>query len=169
MAYTNHIKLVEIPQSGARLYTISGAAHTLAKVFLAPGSGLSKDQRRLVGAHPLALCTVRGDPGTGVSAPRPGDFHRVTLRWLIDRADHIAIWSAPHPQLVDEYASWSIRTVDGGARFVTTIETTPDRATEWHDLIWRWKRRAAVVRFFGPGDENQERADTYRATLNLLD
>jgi len=38
----------------------------------------------------------------------------------------------------------------GGARFLTTIETSEGRAAEWAAFLKRWKRKATPVRVFGP-------------------
>src|ERR1700733_13954309 len=90
--------LVPPPQSGAQFRTICGAAQTLAMVLLAPGAGLNRAHRRMAEAHPLVRCSVRGDPeGNGLAA-LPEHFHQVTLRWMIDSADRIAVWSAPYPE-----------------------------------------------------------------------
>src|SRR5271156_2552716 len=153
MAPANQMQLhrsaiVPPPQSGAQLRTIVGEAKTLAAVLLAPGAGLNRYHRRMAEAHPLVQCSVRGDPeGIGL-APLPEHFDQTTLRWTIDNADHIAIWSAPYPQRCDDVWRWGIGVVNAGARFVTTIETNEDRAPEWADLVERWKRKACPVELF---------------------
>ena len=134
-----------LPESGAEFYTFAGEANILATVILAPGGGLSKRHRKLAMAHPLVSFNVRGD---WQRAPSPADFDPITLRWGISNASDIAVWSAPFPQFADDFAEW--RDAAAGARFVMTIETTIERAAEWADLVRRWKRRAASVRFFGP-------------------
>jgi hypothetical protein len=136
-----------IPESGASFSTIAGEAKTIAKVFLAPGDGLSRRHRNLALLHPRVIFTVRGD---WQRAPSPKDFHQVTLRWGIDNADSIAIWSAPFPAFSDAFTEWRLTAVDTGARFVSMIETTIDRAAEWAALVWRWKRRSVSIQFFGP-------------------
>jgi hypothetical protein len=147
-SYLNAI--VPLPQSGAQFLTIVGEAKTLAEVLLAPGDGLSRYHRQMAEAHPLVQCSVRGDPdGIGL-APFPEHFDQTTLRWTIDNADHIAIWSAPYPQRCDDLRRWFICAVNAGARFITTIETNEDRASEWVDLVERWKRKTTSVRVFGP-------------------
>jgi len=104
------------------------------------------------------MCTVRGDPGSiFLPAPSPGQFDEATLRWAIRSADEIAIWSAPFPELADEYAQWSVEAADRGARCITTIETTPDRASEWRHVADAWKPRKTRIRLFGEAllsDEN---------------
>jgi hypothetical protein len=98
--------LVPPPQSGAQFRTIATDEKTVAAVFLAPGDGLSNAPRRMAEAHPFVHCSVRGDPdGVGVAA-LPDQFHKTTLRWMIDRADKIAIWSAPYPQRADDVREW---------------------------------------------------------------
>jgi hypothetical protein len=136
-----------VPESGAALITMAGECKTIAKVFLAPGDGLSRSHRSLALAHPQVIFTVRGDYKR---APSPKDFHQVTLRWGIDNADSIGIWSAPYPECSDAFTEWRIAADNAGARFVTIIETTIDRAAEWAALVRRWKRRSASLRFFGP-------------------
>jgi hypothetical protein len=138
-----------IPQSGAELFTISGEARTLASVLLAPGDGLSDHHRRLAEAHPVVEYSVRADYGTSRPSPSPDAFHHGTLQWAIGGATHIVIWSAPYPQHADEVAMWGMRAVEDGARFVTTVETTPERSHEWMELVQRWKRPSAIVRVFG--------------------
>ena len=140
--------LVPPPQSGAQLRTICGHAQTLALVLLAPGSGLNRAQRRLANAHPLVRCSVRGDPeGSGLAA-LPEHFHQTTLRWMIDSADRIAVWSAPCPERADDVRQWDADSINAGERFLTTIETNEDRATEWVAFINRWKRKVCSVELF---------------------
>lgn len=120
----------------------------LAVVLLAPGGGLSRAQRRMAEALPRVECTLRGYPDGAESAPLPEHFHETTLRWTILSADKIAIWSAPHPQLIDDVALWNISAVNAGSRFITTIATTEERAPEWAALIERWKRKSTPVELF---------------------
>jgi hypothetical protein len=145
-----------IPHWGAEFYTICGEAKTLAKVLLAPGDGLSRHHRRLAEAHPLVKCSVRADWEAWRPAPPPDAFHRVTLRWAIENASHIVIWSAPFPEYAEEVGNWHDKAIQEDARFVVTIETTPGRANEWISLVQRWKRRSAAFRVFGPGDTEPE-------------
>ena len=145
-----------VPHTGARLHTIVGPAQTLAKVFLAPGAGLSRIQRRYAEAHPLVTCCVRGDPGTQfLPAPHPTDFNAATLRWAFRGAEYVAIWSAAFPEHGDEYARWAIETAKA-ARFITTVETTSRRVSEWAFLAELWKRCGVPVRFFGPEESAVE-------------
>src|SRR5262249_28057175 len=132
--------ILKIPQWGAEFYTLAGAANIVAKVFLAPGGGLSKRHRRLAEAHPIVSCTIRADVEPWRAAPSPDEFDRVTLRWAIYGASRIAIWSAPFPQFVEEVGMWSERAVEEGARFRTTIETTAARAPDWANIVRRWKQ-----------------------------
>lgn len=140
--------IIEIPQFGAEFYTLAGEAKTLAIVLLAPGDGLSRNHHRLAEAHPLVMCSILGDPEGG-AAPLPEQFHQVTLRWALCNADKIAIWSAPFPQRGDDVARWGIDVANAGAHFVTTIQTSEERAAEWVALIERWKRKATPVQIFG--------------------
>jgi hypothetical protein len=136
-----------VPQSGAFFGTMIGEAKTIATILLSPGGGLSREDRKFALAYPLVSGSVRGDLQ---HAPSPGDFHQATLRWMIDNASDIAVWSAPFPQFADDVAEWGIAAASNGARFTLTIETVAEKAAEWADLVRRWKRRAASVRFFGP-------------------
>ena len=148
MHVSNLTGIIAIPQTGAAIYTMAGPAKTLAAILIAPGAGLSRRHRRLAEAHPLVSCSIRGDSETGRSAPAPDDFHQITLRWAIFGANRISIWSAPFPQCADDHARWGIGAANDGARFVTTIETTEERAAEWSALVDRWKRKTAIVRVF---------------------
>lgn len=140
--------IIEIPQSGAEFYTLAGEAKTVAQVFLAPGGGLSLYHRQLAESHPFVSCSLRGDAEAGRPAPSPEDFHQATLRWAVRGADHIAIWSATYPQCADDFGRWGVGTANDGARFITTIETTEERATEWAALAARWKRKSCTVKMF---------------------
>lgn len=140
--------LVPPPQSGAQFRTICGQTKALAQVLLAPGSGLSRAHRQMAEAHPLVRCLVRGDPeGDGLAA-LPEHFHKSTLRWMIHRADNIAVWSAPFPKRAEDVWRWDAESLGAGMRFLTTIETNEDRAPEWVALIDRWKRKVCSVEVF---------------------
>jgi hypothetical protein len=136
-----------LPESGAFFGTLAGEAKTIAQIFLALGDGLSGHNRRLALAHPCVSFNVRGD---WTRAPSPADFDRATLRWGIGNATDIAVWSAPFPQFADDVARWGIDAADGDGRFVTIIDTVPERAAEWSALVRRWKKPTASLRFFGP-------------------
>ena len=136
-----------LPESGAFFATIAGEAKTIAQVLLAPGDGLSSYHRDLALEHSLVSFSVRGD---WERAPAPADFHRATLRWAINNATDIAVWSAPFPQFKDDVVLWGETAVNNGARFLLKIETTAQRAAEWAALVRRWKKPAASIRFFGP-------------------
>jgi hypothetical protein len=98
--------LVPPPESGAQFRTIATDEKMIAAVFLAPGDGLGNAHRRMAEAHPIVQWSVRGDPeGVGLAA-LPDQFHKTTLRWMIDRADKIAIWSAAYPRCADEVREW---------------------------------------------------------------
>jgi hypothetical protein len=157
-----------VPEEGARLYTITGPAKTFAKILLAPGEGLDRGMRRRAEAHPLVTCDVRGDRGISLPAPSPEEFHGVTLRWALRKAEYIAVWSAPFPQLADEYAREALAVANAGARFMTLIETTPDRAAEWLAVVKQWKRRSSRTALFGPCDVDPV-VDQYKRLLELLD
>jgi hypothetical protein len=139
-----------VPESGASLITIAGEAKTIAKVILAPGDGLSRRHRSLALAHPhdLVCATVRGD---WQRAPSPADFDPVTLRWMIDNATDIAVWSAPWSLFADEVARWGIDAANNGARFLLTIDTVAEKASVWAAFVRGWMRRSAALTFFGPG------------------
>lgn len=140
--------IIEIPQSGAEFYTLAGEAKTVAQIFLAPGAGLSRYHRELAEAHPFVSCSLRGDPEGARPAPSPEEFHQATLRWAIRGADRIAVWSATYPQCADDFGRWGVGAANAGARFITTIETTEDRAPEWVALVARWKRKSCAVEMF---------------------
>lgn len=95
-------------------------------------------------AHPVVQCSVHGDrEGDGLAA-LPEHFHKSTLQWMIDRADKIAIWSAPCPQRSEDVAAWwGIR-----VHFGTLIETNEDRAAEWVAFIDRRKHKTCSVELF---------------------
>jgi hypothetical protein len=138
-----------VPASGASLNTIVGEAKTIAQVLLAPGAGLSKRHRdfALAPPHDLVSAAVRGD---WERAPSPGAFHQATLRWAVKNAVHITVWSAVYPHFADDIARCDIDAANNGARFLLRIETVAEKAAEWADIVRRWKRPAASVRFFGP-------------------
>lgn len=142
--------LINIPQSGAELYTIAGEANTLALILLAPGGGLSSYHRKLAQAHPTISGTVRGEAETGRLAPSPGDFHQVTLRWMLKTASHVALWSAAFPQFADDVTRWGVDAVNNGARFLLTIESAAEKVAEWTALVRRLKRPSTTLTFFGP-------------------
>jgi hypothetical protein len=136
--------LVPPPESGAQFRTLASDAKMAALVLLAPGDGLSNAHRRMAEAHPFVECSVRGDPDGGAPAPFPEQFHKSTLRWMIERADKIAIWAAPYPQRADDVREWwNIR-----VHFGTLIETNEDRAPEWQAFINRWKPKNCSVEMF---------------------
>lgn len=136
--------LVPPPQSGAQFRTIATDEKMLALVLLAPGGGLSNAHRRMAEAHPFVQCSVRGDLDDTAGAALPEHFHKTTLRWMLDRADKMAIWSAPFPQRADDVREWwKIR-----VHFGTLIETNEDRAREWLAFVNRWKRRTCSVEMF---------------------
>ena len=114
----------------------------LALVLLAPGDGLSNAHRRMAEAHPFVECSVRS--GLEDLAAHPDQFHKSTLRWMIERADKLAIWSAPYPRRADDVREWwGIR-----VHFGTLVETTEDRVAEWVAFINRWKRKTCSVEVF---------------------
>jgi hypothetical protein len=139
--------ILDIPQSGARLYSLAGNAKTVASVLLAPGNGLNKQSRRLAEAHEFVGCTVCADLGRPIS---PEDFHKTTLCWAIYRADFIALWPAYFPQRADELRRDFFQAVEAGARFVTIIETDERCASAWAAFVQHWKQKATLVRFYGP-------------------
>jgi hypothetical protein len=95
-------------------------------------------------AHPYVECSVLGDVEGVGTAPLPRQFHQSTLRWMIDRADKLAIWSAPHSQRSEDVeAWWGIR-----VHFGTLIETSEDRAPEWVAFLNRLKRPTCSVELF---------------------
>lgn len=132
------------PQSGAHFHTLATDAKMLGMVLLSPGDGLSNAHRRMAEAHPYVECSVLGDVEGVGPAPLPRQFHQSTLRWMIDRADKLAIWSAPHSQRSEDVeAWWSIR-----VHFGTLVETNEDRALEWVAFLNRWKRPTCSVELF---------------------
>jgi hypothetical protein len=164
-----------IPYRGASLCTIAGSAKTLARVFLAPGSGLSKRHRDLADAHPIVCAAIRGDSYSNKAAPSPRVFHQPTVRWMLRQAHHVAIWSAPFPQFSDDLARWSLAAIEEGSLFGVTIETTPARVGAWERLVRQWRQPASRVRVFGPTGEDYLQAGrvaaeaSYRSLLKLLD
>lgn len=177
MTNANYIRIPEIPQSGASFQIIIGRAQTAGQIFLAPGDGVSMHVRQCATELPLLNCTIRGDVELWRPAPSPNDFHRLTVRWMIDNASHIAVWSAPYPTHCDEVAQWGMQAAEDGARFILTIETTPERAESWLKLINRWKRRRTAVRVFGPSKRkedaekriaHQAKVESYMSILGLL-
>jgi hypothetical protein len=147
MFISNLSGIIDIPQSGARLYSLVGNAKTVASILLAPGDGLNRKRRRFAETHDFIGCTVRADLGRPISLDA---FHRTTLRWAIYSADLIQVWSAPFPQRADDLRRDSLAALDGGARFQTTIETTEQDAPDWLRFIKRWKRKATPIRVHGP-------------------
>ncbi len=141
-----------LPAAGARVVSFVGDRKTVGQVFLAPGSGLSEhDCEQVIAAHAVVNCSIRAEaPHPWQEPPQPVDFHSGTLRWMFKTADYICIWSAPFPQYADEVATTGIKAIEDGAEFMVTIETTPERAAEWAELLRRWKRKKAKVAFFGP-------------------
>jgi hypothetical protein len=139
--------LVEIPQSGSAFYTLAGTAKNVATIFLAPGEGLSKKWRRIAEEHEHVICSIRADLGRSVS---PDKFHRPTLLWALSSADEIYLWSASFSDRADEFKWDGIGSAAGGKRFQTTIETNPEDAPTWFHWVQRWKRKAALVRVYGP-------------------
>jgi hypothetical protein len=136
------------PHTGSRMATLIGPAKTVAQVLIAPGDGLNRHLRK--GAerhHDHVLATVRGEIYYGRPAPSVADFHEPTLRWALGRSHEITVWSSPYPDDIPALSEWfATRT---GA-FHTMIETTPSRAAEWEQAVARWRKKDAVVRFFGP-------------------
>ena len=129
--------LVPPPQSGAHELRTKDAHGALAP------AGLTT-HRRMAEAHPFVQCSVRGDLGGVAGAALPEHFHKTTLRWMLDRADKMAIWSAPYPQRADDVREWwKIR-----VHFGTLIETNEDRAREWLAFVNRWKRKTCSVEMF---------------------
>jgi hypothetical protein len=147
MSIFNLSGIIEIPQSGVRLYSLVGKAKTVASILLAPGDGLNRRRRRFAESHEFIGCTVRADLGRPIS---PDAFHQTTLRWALYSADLIEVWSAPFPQLADDLCRASLAAVDAGSRFLTTIETTERDAPAWLRYVERWKRKGTPVRAYGP-------------------
>lgn len=172
----NYIRIPGIPQFGASFQIIIGPAKTVGQIFLAPGDGVPMHIRDAAKALPLVNCTVRGEADWGRPAPSPDAFHPLTLRWMMDNASHLVVWSAPYPSYCDEVARWSMQAVDDGARFILTIETTPEQAHNWLELIDRWKRRRTTVRIFGPrcsgtkcdASTHEDKVESYMHILGLL-
>jgi hypothetical protein len=136
--------LIPLPESGAQFRTFATDAKMSAVVLMAPGDGLSNAHRRMAEAHPFVECSVRGDLDGVAGATLPEHFHKTTLRWMLDRADKIAIGSAPYPQRADDVREWwKIR-----VHFGTLIEINEDRAAEWLAFINRWKRKTCSVELF---------------------
>jgi hypothetical protein len=119
----------------------------LGAVIVAPGAGLPKHKRQLAEAHPTVRCTIRADR---TPAPEPPAFHRATVKWAIQNADRIAIWSAPFPDLAEEFLQSGIAATSAGARFRLTIECNQENAAEWIAFVERLRRKATPVRVFGP-------------------
>jgi hypothetical protein len=133
--------ILEIPQSGARLYTIAGGAKTVAVIAIAPGGGLSSKWRRFAERnHEFIGCTVRADLGRPIS---PDVFHRTTLLWAIYSADLIQVSASS--QRVHDFSD-ALAAADAGSRFHTTIETTEQDAPDWLRFIEGWRRNATPVR-----------------------
>ena len=156
-----------IPESGASFATLSGEARTIGQVFLAPGGGLSKCQRQLAQHHSCCTVAIRADR---TPAPAPAAFHRATLRWAIQNADRVMIWSAAFPNLADDVAEYGIAAVNGGARFLTTIECSSENVEDWNALVERLRRPATVVEVFGPCvAADDARIAEFKKILGLLD
>ena len=147
MLISNLSGIIEIPQSGARLYSLVGNEKTVASILLAPGDGLNRKRRRFAERHEFIGCTVRADLGWPIS---PDAFHQTTLRWALYSADLVQIWSAPFPQRADDLGCDILAAVEAGSRFHTTSETTERDAPDWYRFIQRWKRTGTPVRPYGP-------------------
>jgi hypothetical protein len=147
MSIHNLSGIFEIPQSGARLYSVVGKAKTVASILLAPGDGLNRKRRRFAERHEFIGCSVRADLGRPIS---PDAFHRTTLLWALYSADLIHVWSAPFSQRSDDLGRDALADVNTGSRFLTTIETTEPEAPAWLRYVERWKQSATPVRVYGP-------------------
>jgi hypothetical protein len=141
-----------VPDRGANMAALINPDGTgFTRIFLAPmpgadSTGLAKKNRRIAERSPIVYASVRADLDR---AYLPDDFHQVTLRWLVDSASHIALWSAPFPQRHDDVFAAGIAAHEAGGRFILQIECTPETQGPWLSLVNRWKRRAAVVEVFG--------------------
>jgi hypothetical protein len=70
---------VLLPTSGARMHTVVEPAKTVAQIFVAPGSGLSKRLRRLAETYDHVHAVVRAESYLDRPVPSSHDFHSQTL------------------------------------------------------------------------------------------
>jgi hypothetical protein len=141
-----------VPERGASLHTMiaPGGPKVVANVGLSPGGGLAKYARRLaVEAHDCVQVYAHAESYNG-QPPLVTDFHPGTLRWAFGRSEQIGIWSEPGTEHYHDIGEWLVNAAHTGARFQTTINTTPRHAGAWRAAIDRWKGRNSEVRVFGP-------------------
>jgi hypothetical protein len=138
------------PSSGALLHRITGAAKTVAQIFVAPGGGLNRKRRRQAEAHDVVNVTFRGV----WPAPSCHEFDASTIAWAVSKAEQISVWSAPDPAEHEvDLAMWMVEAAHAGSNFQTIIETVPCCVAEWCEVVARWKGPTTEVRFFEQGDE----------------
>ena len=109
-------------------------------VFLGPRHRIAQPiQELIVSSHEaVSLTSMAGDLDLR-------DFDGPTVKWAIEHADFLAIWSTEN---ISGEINTAAKAISDGAKFVTTIATTPSRASEWIALARRLKRPSAKLAVF---------------------
>jgi hypothetical protein len=111
---------------------------------------LSKSVRaQIVAAHDIVSVSLRAETPEH-RAIHPTAFDRRTLEWVFRSVDYCSIWSAKFPEGVQAHRAAGFKAVEDGARFTATVETTPEGAADWLEIVARLKRPTAKVAVFGP-------------------
>jgi hypothetical protein len=141
-----------VPERGASLHTMiaPGGPKIVANVGLSPGGGLAKYARRLaIEAHDCVQVHIHAESYNG-RPPVVAAFHAPTLLWALKNSSQIALWCELGTSRHHDICEWLVNAAHAGARFQTTISTTPADAEDWRTFVDRWKGRNSEVRVFGP-------------------